>query len=327
MVDGRGLVLVMRARRPPRQRDQARERAGRAVAAGDGGGDHRADRPARLHRPGRDASVAVLLDEGVGRGRLRRRREPRATSICAASSRAATSASSARDIRSGRGRRSRRRAPDHDRAGDRGRQHLPARHALLEGARRQLPRRAGRRAARSGWAPTGSAWRAIAAAAVEQFADERGISWPAAIAPFAVHLVGLGQARTATSASSPSALYETLRDGGRRGDLRRPRRRRGGEVRRRRAARRAAAPDRRTGRARKRRGRGAGPPRPRERGRASPVDAARRAASRSCAASSPERRAGSSASTAPARRRRRPLRMHRGGRGRSRTRSATRARR
>ncbi len=33
----------------------------------------------------------------------------------------------------------------------------------------------------------------IAAAAVEQFADERGISWPAAIAPFAVHLVGLGR--------------------------------------------------------------------------------------------------------------------------------------
>jgi len=34
----------------------------------------------------------------------------------------------------------------------------------------------------------------IAAAAVEQFADERGISWPASIAPFAVHLVGLGRA-------------------------------------------------------------------------------------------------------------------------------------
>jgi prolyl-tRNA synthetase len=34
----------------------------------------------------------------------------------------------------------------------------------------------------------------IAAAAVEQFADERGISWPAAIAPFAVHLVVLGRA-------------------------------------------------------------------------------------------------------------------------------------
>jgi prolyl-tRNA synthetase len=33
----------------------------------------------------------------------------------------------------------------------------------------------------------------IAAAAVEQYADEQGISWPAAIAPFAVHLVVLGK--------------------------------------------------------------------------------------------------------------------------------------
>jgi prolyl-tRNA synthetase len=34
----------------------------------------------------------------------------------------------------------------------------------------------------------------IAAAAVEQYADEHGISWPKAIAPFDVHLVGLGRA-------------------------------------------------------------------------------------------------------------------------------------
>jgi prolyl-tRNA synthetase len=33
----------------------------------------------------------------------------------------------------------------------------------------------------------------IAAAAVEQFADENGISWPKSIAPFDVHLVGLGK--------------------------------------------------------------------------------------------------------------------------------------
>lgn len=33
----------------------------------------------------------------------------------------------------------------------------------------------------------------IAAAAIEQFADERGISWPRAISPFAVHLVTLGK--------------------------------------------------------------------------------------------------------------------------------------
>jgi prolyl-tRNA synthetase len=34
----------------------------------------------------------------------------------------------------------------------------------------------------------------IAAAAVEQYADEHGISWPKAIAPFDIHLVGLGRA-------------------------------------------------------------------------------------------------------------------------------------
>jgi len=33
----------------------------------------------------------------------------------------------------------------------------------------------------------------IAAAAIEQFADDRGISWPRAISPFAVHLVTLGK--------------------------------------------------------------------------------------------------------------------------------------
>src|SRR3954469_7387709 len=36
----------------------------------------------------------------------------------------------------------------------------------------------------------------IAAAAVEQVADEHGISWPMSIAPFDVHLVGLGKAST-----------------------------------------------------------------------------------------------------------------------------------
>src|SRR3954470_16844797 len=36
----------------------------------------------------------------------------------------------------------------------------------------------------------------IAAAAVEQFADENGISWPRSLAPFDVHLVGLGKPGT-----------------------------------------------------------------------------------------------------------------------------------
>ena len=37
----------------------------------------------------------------------------------------------------------------------------------------------------------------IAAAAVEQFADDKGISWPRAIAPWDVHLVALGKAEHA----------------------------------------------------------------------------------------------------------------------------------
>jgi prolyl-tRNA synthetase len=52
----------------------------------------------------------------------------------------------------------------------------------------------------------------IVAAAVEQFADEHGISWPRALAPFAVHLVALGIPGTPERAAA-DALYETLRLG------------------------------------------------------------------------------------------------------------------
>jgi prolyl-tRNA synthetase len=53
----------------------------------------------------------------------------------------------------------------------------------------------------------------IVAAAVEQFADERGISWPAALAPFAVHLVGIGRAGT-PERDAAEGLYATLSEGG-----------------------------------------------------------------------------------------------------------------
>jgi prolyl-tRNA synthetase len=49
----------------------------------------------------------------------------------------------------------------------------------------------------------------IAAAAVEQFADERGISWPRAIAPWDVELVGLGRYGTEERALA-ERLYEEL---------------------------------------------------------------------------------------------------------------------
>jgi prolyl-tRNA synthetase len=53
----------------------------------------------------------------------------------------------------------------------------------------------------------------IAAAAVEQFADEKGISWPRSLAPFDVHLVGLGKPGTDEFALA-ERLYDELRAAG-----------------------------------------------------------------------------------------------------------------
>ncbi|HEY4429302.1 MAG TPA: aminoacyl--tRNA ligase-related protein [Solirubrobacteraceae bacterium] len=53
----------------------------------------------------------------------------------------------------------------------------------------------------------------IVAAAVEQFSDERGISWPRALAPFAVHLVGIGREGT-PEREAAEQLYATLTEGG-----------------------------------------------------------------------------------------------------------------
>ena len=53
----------------------------------------------------------------------------------------------------------------------------------------------------------------IVAAAVEQFADEHGISWPRALAPFAVHLVALGKPGTPEH-DAAERVYRVLLDGG-----------------------------------------------------------------------------------------------------------------
>jgi prolyl-tRNA synthetase len=53
----------------------------------------------------------------------------------------------------------------------------------------------------------------IVAAAVEQFSDEHGISWPRALAPFAVHLVALGKPGT-PEREAADALYAALVGGG-----------------------------------------------------------------------------------------------------------------
>ena len=54
----------------------------------------------------------------------------------------------------------------------------------------------------------------IAAAAVEQYADDQGISWPRALAPFDVELVGLGKAGT-DEHELAERLYDELRTAGR----------------------------------------------------------------------------------------------------------------
>ena len=54
----------------------------------------------------------------------------------------------------------------------------------------------------------------IVAAAVEQHHDEKGIIWPATIAPFDVHLVGLGLGRDEALAADADALYAELRAAG-----------------------------------------------------------------------------------------------------------------
>lgn len=54
----------------------------------------------------------------------------------------------------------------------------------------------------------------IVACAVEASHDERGIRWPASIAPFDVYLVSLGASRDASVAAEAEALYEELRAAG-----------------------------------------------------------------------------------------------------------------
>jgi prolyl-tRNA synthetase len=53
----------------------------------------------------------------------------------------------------------------------------------------------------------------IMAAAIEQRADERGIVWPRSIAPWQIHLVGLGRAADGTTAAA-ERIYDELRASG-----------------------------------------------------------------------------------------------------------------
>jgi prolyl-tRNA synthetase len=53
----------------------------------------------------------------------------------------------------------------------------------------------------------------ILAAAIEQYADEHGIAWPRSLAPFEIHLVGLGKAG-APERELSERLYADLRETG-----------------------------------------------------------------------------------------------------------------
>ena len=136
-------------RRPPPERDQAAQRARRRLPPGHA---PRRSRPSSA----RPASSARSAPESRS-SRTRRSRAPATspaptspTPTCAGSSPAATSSSrSSTSARSRRATPPPRRRPDRDRAGDRGRQHLQARHPLLGAARRDLPRRGRRASGRS----------------------------------------------------------------------------------------------------------------------------------------------------------------------------------
>ena len=212
-----------------------------------GGG--RADRPRGLPRTGR-------------RGRpdpaRRRRRRPAPTSpaptgptrTCAASSPGATSPFETR-------RRPQRRGRRHGRTATRSGSSRRSRSATSSSSARATPSRSARRTStRAGseqliWMGSyGIGPARIAAAAVEQFADEQGISWPRAIAPFDVELVGLGKPGS-DERELAERLYDELRAAGL--DVLYDDRDAGAgsQVRRRRAARRAAAADRRPAHARR----------------------------------------------------------------------------
>ena len=249
------------ARRPPPQRDQAPERARRARAAGRGGGGARASSapsPASSARWAR--ACAVLADEalrglhGLVTGAQRAR-----PATCAAWSPAATSRPSWARRPRGRGGRHAARTAARSASSPRSRWATSS-----SSARATRSRSAPATSTRTGseqliWMGSyGIGPARIVAAAIEQFADEQGISWPRSLAPFDVELVdarqgGRGGPRRSPTGSTTSCarpgldvLYDD-RDA-----------QRGREVRRRRAARLPAAADGRQARARGGRGRGAG---------------------------------------------------------------------
>ena len=200
------------ARRPPRQRHQAAQRAAGGVPPRPPGGVRRA----RSARPGFigpvGAQAPILLDDGVARPAATSPAPTGPTSTCAASSPAATSPSSG----STRGASSR--ATPWTARAIRVEPAIEVGNIFKLGTRYSEPLgatyldEAGR--AQPIWMGSyGIGPARIAAAAVEQFADEQGIAWPRAIAPWDVELVGLGRPGTEERALA-DRLYDELRAAG-----------------------------------------------------------------------------------------------------------------
>ena len=98
-----------------------------------------------------------------------------------------------------------------DRARHRGRPHLPAAHQVFRGDEGHLPRRREASPSPSRWAATASASRASSRAAIEQNHDERGIVFPAPIAPFEVCLVPIGYRKSPAVRAAADKLYARAR--------------------------------------------------------------------------------------------------------------------
>ena len=146
----------------------------------------RATRSARagLHRAGRRRRARCSPTSARRAGRLRRGRQRDRTATCAASSPAATSRSSVRRRAHGRGGRPRRTAA-------RSASSRRSRSATSSSSARATPSRSARpTSTRTGkeqpivMGSYGIGPARIVAAAIEQYADEQGISWPRALAPW-----------------------------------------------------------------------------------------------------------------------------------------------
>ena len=192
IVEDRGLRHGRRPRRPPRQRHQARERARRRLPPRARGRVRRADRAGRLHRPGRHRRADPARRRRRAR-RLHHRRQPRER------------APQERRARPRLPVQARRRPPRRGRATPSNGHEIRIEPAIEVGNIFKLGTRFSEPLGATYLDESGTArpiWMGsygigparIAAAAIEQHADEHGISWPRALAPFDIHLVGLGKA-------------------------------------------------------------------------------------------------------------------------------------